>query len=156
MASELNLTQNDVTGSVLVSLSSTSQVAPNFWLDPRMGMTYMVAAQTPQRDLLSINDLQNTPVFSGRQGSQPQLLSNLADIQRGVAPVAAVVDAFGELVHLWRPDAAQIASVNVAVDKARTAAMSSSCDGNFPIPAKPSVAHSMLAQRTMPLRSMRN
>src|SRR5262249_16284068 len=43
--------------------------------------------------------------------------------QRGVAPVAAVVDAFGELVHLWRPDAAQIASVNVALDKARTAAI---------------------------------
>src|SRR5262249_14065361 len=42
---------------------------------------------------------------------------------RGVAPVAAVVDAFGELVHLWRPDAAQLASVNVSIDKARTAAI---------------------------------
>jgi uncharacterized protein GlcG (DUF336 family)/mannose-6-phosphate isomerase-like protein (cupin superfamily) len=43
--------------------------------------------------------------------------------QRGVAPVVAVVDAFGELVYLHRPDAAQIASVNVATDKARTAAI---------------------------------
>ncbi len=43
--------------------------------------------------------------------------------RRGVAPVAAVVDAFGELVHVWRPDAAQIASVNVSIDKARTAAI---------------------------------
>jgi len=43
--------------------------------------------------------------------------------QRGVSPVAAVVDAYGELVHVWRPDAAQIASVNVSVDKARTAAI---------------------------------
>lgn len=42
---------------------------------------------------------------------------------RGVAPVVAVVDAFGELVYLWRPDAAQIASVQVATDKARTAAI---------------------------------
>jgi hypothetical protein len=31
MASELGLTQQDVAGSVLVSLSSTSQVSPNFW-----------------------------------------------------------------------------------------------------------------------------
>lgn len=46
-----------------------------------------------------------------------------AATQRGVAPVAAVVDAYGELVHLWRPDAAQIASVNVSIDKARTAAI---------------------------------
>lgn len=42
---------------------------------------------------------------------------------RGVAPVIAVVDAAGELVYLWRPDAAQVASVHVATDKARTAAI---------------------------------
>ncbi len=42
---------------------------------------------------------------------------------RGVAPVAAVVDAGGDLVYLWRPDAAQVASVGVATDKARTAAI---------------------------------
>jgi uncharacterized protein GlcG (DUF336 family) len=43
--------------------------------------------------------------------------------ERGVAPVVAVVDAGGELMHLWRPDAAQVASVGVATDKARTAAL---------------------------------
>jgi uncharacterized protein GlcG (DUF336 family) len=42
---------------------------------------------------------------------------------RGVAPVAAVVDAGGELLYLWRPDGAQVASVQVATDKARTAAI---------------------------------
>ncbi|MGY1616755.1 heme-binding protein [Geodermatophilus sp. SYSU D00691] len=42
---------------------------------------------------------------------------------RGAAPVAAVVDAGGDLVSLWRPDAAQVASVGVATDKARTAAI---------------------------------
>lgn len=46
-----------------------------------------------------------------------------AATQRGVAPVVAAVDAGGELVYLWRPDAAQVASVNVATDKARTAAI---------------------------------
>jgi len=43
--------------------------------------------------------------------------------QRGVAPVAAVVDAGGEIVYVSRPDAAQVASVQVSVDKARTAAI---------------------------------
>jgi glc operon protein GlcG len=43
--------------------------------------------------------------------------------QRGVAPVVAVVDRYGELVYLWRPDEAQFASVGVATDKARTAAI---------------------------------
>jgi uncharacterized protein GlcG (DUF336 family) len=43
--------------------------------------------------------------------------------ERGVAPVAAVVDTNGELIYLWRPDKAQVASVGVATDKARTAAI---------------------------------
>jgi glc operon protein GlcG len=46
-----------------------------------------------------------------------------AATERGVSPVAAAVDASGELLYLWRPDTAQVASVNVAIDKARTAAI---------------------------------
>ena len=42
---------------------------------------------------------------------------------RGVAPVVSVVDAGGALVYLLRPDAAQVASVEVTTDKARTAAI---------------------------------
>lgn len=42
---------------------------------------------------------------------------------RGVFPVVAVVDAAGILVYIQRPDEAQIASVDVAADKARTAAI---------------------------------
>jgi uncharacterized protein GlcG (DUF336 family) len=42
---------------------------------------------------------------------------------RGVAPVIAVVDHNGTLITLRRPDDAQVASVNVALDKARTAAI---------------------------------
>ncbi|MEP6954303.1 MAG: heme-binding protein [Solirubrobacteraceae bacterium] len=43
--------------------------------------------------------------------------------RRGVAPVVAVVDAGGALIALDRPDDAQVASVGVATDKARTAAI---------------------------------
>jgi len=43
--------------------------------------------------------------------------------ERDVSPVVAVADAGGELVYLWRPDRAQVASVGVATDKARTAAI---------------------------------
>jgi glc operon protein GlcG len=43
--------------------------------------------------------------------------------ERGVAPVVAVVDAGGDLLYLLRPDDAQVASVAVATDKARTAAI---------------------------------
>jgi len=43
--------------------------------------------------------------------------------RRGVSPVCAVVDASGDLICIWRPDGAQVASVGVATDKARTAAI---------------------------------
>ena len=43
--------------------------------------------------------------------------------ERGVAPVVSAVDAGGELMFLVRPDAAQVASVEVTTDKARTAAI---------------------------------
>jgi uncharacterized protein GlcG (DUF336 family) len=43
--------------------------------------------------------------------------------RRGVAPVVSAVDAGGALVYLVRPDHAQVASVEVTTDKARTAAI---------------------------------
>ena len=43
--------------------------------------------------------------------------------RRGVAPVVSAVDAGGTLIYLYRPDSAQVASVEVTTDKARTAAI---------------------------------
>jgi uncharacterized protein GlcG (DUF336 family)/mannose-6-phosphate isomerase-like protein (cupin superfamily) len=46
-----------------------------------------------------------------------------AAAERGVAPVVSAVDAGGALIYLHRPDEAQVASVEVTTDKARTAAI---------------------------------
>lgn len=117
-AAEFGLTQQDVSNNLFVSLASSAQVAPNFWLDPQMGITYMVAAQTPQRNLQSVNDLGNTPVFSGRNGTQPQLLANLAEVGRGVSPVNAnhtnVQPVFDVYANVQDSD---LGSVAAAVDK---------------------------------------
>src|ERR671936_1331849 len=43
--------------------------------------------------------------------------------RRGVHPVVSAVDADGALIYLLRPDDAQVASVEVTTDKARTAAI---------------------------------
>jgi glc operon protein GlcG len=59
--------------------------------------------------------------YSGAQAAAEAAAAAAA--ARGVWPVAAVVDAGGELMYLWRPDRAQVASVGVAIDKARTAAL---------------------------------
>ncbi len=46
-ALELGLTQRDVANSLLVSLSSSFQTQPNYWVNPKNGVNYSVAVQTP-------------------------------------------------------------------------------------------------------------
>jgi len=47
-AAQLGMTQRDVTNNLLVSLASSSDAAPNFWLNPQNGVSYRVSVQTPQ------------------------------------------------------------------------------------------------------------
>lgn len=63
------------------------------------------------------------PALTAAGARRVAAVAGAAAQSRGVAPVVAVVDAGGELLHLLRPDAAQVASVGVATDKARTAAL---------------------------------
>lgn len=72
--------------------------------------------------------------------------------QRGVAPVVAVVDAGGELVYLHRPDAAQVASVGVATDKARTAAIYRRPSKDFEEQASNGRASALHLARAVPLQ----
>jgi multidrug efflux pump subunit AcrB len=84
-AAELGLTQRDVANNVLVSLSSSQVVTPNYWSDPRTGITYPVVVQTPQDRIDSVNTLMNTSVTQASAGRQ-QLLSNLATLERRETP----------------------------------------------------------------------
>jgi CzcA family heavy metal efflux pump len=90
-ANQVGLTQRDVANSLLISLSSSGQVAPNQWLNPQNGVNYQVAVQTPQFRVDSFDALGRTPV-SAPGGSDPsagapptQLLSNLASLERGTS-----------------------------------------------------------------------
>ncbi len=47
---------------VNISLSSSEQVAPNFWTDPANGIPYYIAVQTPEHLVSSLGELGNTPV----------------------------------------------------------------------------------------------
>lgn len=93
-AQDVGLTARDVASALLISLSSSAQTAPNFWLDPNTGVQYPVAIQTPQVRNDSIQALQTTPLAptatlasSGTYASptaaslnRPELLSNVANI----------------------------------------------------------------------------
>ena len=78
-AQQLGLAQRDVASDLLVSLSSSFQTAPNFWLNPQNGVSYAVQVMTPQYKIDSMDALQSTPIRSNT-GQMPQLLSNLATV----------------------------------------------------------------------------
>jgi multidrug efflux pump subunit AcrB len=89
-AEEVGLTQQNVANSVLISLSSSGQVAPNQWLNPENGVNYQLVAQTPQNQVDSFDALLRTPITLGAgSGGGTQLLSNLATVSRGVSTTVA-------------------------------------------------------------------
>ena len=84
-ASQFGLTVNDIALNLNTSLSSSEQVAPNFWTDPANGTPYYLAVQTPEYKVDSINALKNTPVTkftAANSNPVPGLLSNVATLKR--------------------------------------------------------------------------
>jgi multidrug efflux pump subunit AcrB len=75
-ANEAGFSQRDVANSVLISLSSSGQTAPNQWVNPTNGVNYQVSVQTPQSKVDSMDALGHTPITTGNGGSI-QLLNNL-------------------------------------------------------------------------------
>jgi multidrug efflux pump subunit AcrB len=84
-ASQMGLSQRSVADSLLISLSSSSQIAPNYWIDPRNGVDYPIAVMTPQFKVDSTSELLRTPIRGGSQ-SASQLIANLGTLERDFTP----------------------------------------------------------------------
>src|SRR5712691_2035659 len=132
-AQDVGLTMRDVAIDLLISLSSSSQTAPNFWMDPKTGVQYPVAVQTPQVRVDSIQALQRTSLTnstsslssSGSLGSptaastlRPEMLSNVASVSHILGPtnithynIARTIDVQAGV------DGADLASVASGVQK---------------------------------------
>ena len=89
-AQELGLNVATIANDVNISLSSSEQVSPNFWTDPKNGIPYYFAVQTPEYRVASKQDIDNTPISGTVSGSTvvPDLLGNVATAQR--VPVQSV------------------------------------------------------------------
>jgi multidrug efflux pump subunit AcrB len=97
-AQTIGLTEKDVASGLLVALSGSFQTAPNFYLDPKNGVSYSIAIQAPQYKVDSLAALESLPITgssaaqksggaatTGAPGAaQPvQVLGNLAEIAPG-------------------------------------------------------------------------
>ena len=117
-AQELGYSAHDIAQSLLVSLSGSFQTSPTFWVDPKTGVSYPIATQTPQYRADTLQDLVNTPVtgssslsastsvtgVGGIPSPPPSLMASLVSMQRGAGMavvshynVAPVIDIFGSV-----------------------------------------------------------
>jgi multidrug efflux pump subunit AcrB len=88
-ALQLGLNAQAIANDVNTSLSSSEQIAPNFWTDPASGIPYYIAVQTPERSVSSLNEIGNTPVSTTIAANGPPipgLLSNVATLKRDSVP----------------------------------------------------------------------
>ena len=84
----VGLQTRDVASNLLVSLSSSFQTTPSFWLDPKNGVSYNVAVQTPQYKVDNLQALNNTPVTGTQPGVTPQILGNLVTTSTVARPAS--------------------------------------------------------------------
>jgi CzcA family heavy metal efflux pump len=101
-AQQVGISERDVAQNVLVSLSSSFQTSPSFWVNPKNGVSYNVAVMSPQYRVDSLQALMNTPVSNG--SSSPQVLANLASVTPAMTPavvnhynVTPVVDVYASV-----------------------------------------------------------
>jgi multidrug efflux pump subunit AcrB len=108
----------------LFSLSSSGQTAPNFWLDPKSGVQYAVAVQTPQWRVDSLDALGTIPITAGSSTMTPQLLANVATTSRASGPTNLthfnIARSFDVLVGIDGTDLGAVAApVQTIVDAAQ-------------------------------------
>ncbi|MEI9815083.1 MAG: efflux RND transporter permease subunit [Acidobacteriota bacterium] len=104
-ALESGLTQLNVASNMLVSLSGSFQTTPQFWLDPKTGVSYSVVTQMPQHQISTLADLHNIPVGGVTATSRrPPTIQNISATSREFGmPVVShydiqrAVDIFGSV-----------------------------------------------------------
>jgi CzcA family heavy metal efflux pump len=89
-AAQGGYTEQDVSTSVLNTLSGSFQVSPMFFLNWGNMVNYDIVAQTPQYKMDTMQDLENIPINKATRSApaanvptNPEILSDLASVGRG-------------------------------------------------------------------------
>lgn len=84
LAGQLGVTADHVGQAVVAATASSRFVSPNYWRDPKSGVSYQVQVQIPQAQMTSVKDVETIPV-SSTTGADP-LLSDVASVRTGSVP----------------------------------------------------------------------
>jgi len=109
-AAQIGITERDVANNLLVTLSSSSLVAPSFWINPRNNVNYFVAVQAPRYRVDSLPSLLGTPL-----GRSAQLVSSSTP-RPGEDATAGGASYLGAIARV-RPDSGLAMINHVAVQR---------------------------------------
>ncbi len=113
------LTESDIAGNALSTLSGSGQVAPTYWLDTKTGVSRLVNLQTPQSQLTTLGDLETVPIDRGDgnpSGAAPQLLGALSRITQTGSPLSVSHYAILPVVDIYAGNTGRdLGAVNDAV-----------------------------------------
>jgi multidrug efflux pump subunit AcrB len=117
-AQAVGMQSRDIAQNLLVSLSSSFQTSPAFWLDPRNGVEYSVAVQEPQYRVDTYQALQNTPISGSSPGSTPQILGNLVQTRTTSRPADVSHYATVPMINVYASvDGRDLGSVATEIEK---------------------------------------
>jgi multidrug efflux pump subunit AcrB len=102
-AMDIGLSEKDVANSVLLALSGSGQVQPAYWLNPKIGIQYLINVRAPEHAMNSLSALNSIPISASSPGEgNGQVLANVAAVVRTNGPVVIshfnvmpVIDVFG-------------------------------------------------------------
>jgi CzcA family heavy metal efflux pump len=114
----VGMQSRDVAQNLLVSLSSSFQTSPAFWLDPKNGVEYNVAVQEPQYRVDTYQALQNTPISGSSPGATPQILGNLVQTRTTSRPAEVSHYSTQPMINVYAAvDGRDLGSVADEVEK---------------------------------------
>ena len=103
-AQQLGYTGADIAQNLLISLGGSFQTSPTFWVDPRSGISYSIATETPQYRADTLQDLVNIPITNTTGAAAPSLMASLVSVKRGAGMaveshynIAPVIDIYGSV-----------------------------------------------------------
>lgn len=82
---EVGLQQLDAVNDILLNFSDSTTITPNFWLDRKSGIPYLIAVQNPKYRVNTVEGLLHIPIASPKT-KQSQLLCDLCTLQRRSTP----------------------------------------------------------------------
>jgi multidrug efflux pump subunit AcrB len=94
--------QRQISQNLLIALSGSSQTSPNFWLNPKNGVSYPLMTMTPQYTVDSLQALRNIPLAGAGAGAGVAAGAGAAAGASPTVPGAATSQILGSLGTLDR------------------------------------------------------